>query len=167
MAVLLEEITTRWRANGFTLGPPEAISVRDKTLAPIQEVFVKQGSWVFLWVLISLAVSPVPALAHHGNAAYDPDSTISLKATITDFEFANPHVQISFDTKDDKGNLRHWSCEGTNPAMLVRAGWSRDTLKPGDQVTIFVHPNRDPAITVVSFVKVVLANGQVVDSHRE
>ena len=94
---------------------------------------MKHTVCALLSVLIILAMLSVPAFAHHGNAAYDLDSTITLKATIADFEFGNPHVQISFDTKDDKGDVTHWSCEGTNPAMLVRAGWSRSTLKAGDQ----------------------------------
>jgi uncharacterized protein DUF6152 len=128
---------------------------------------LKHRLCVFLSVLTALAAFSLPLFAHHGNAAYDLDSTITLKATITDFEFSNPHVQISFDTKDEKGNVRHWNCEGTNPAMLVRAGWNRSTLKPGDQVTIVVHPNRDPSVSVVSFVKVSLANGQTIDSHRD
>lgn len=98
--------------------------------------------------------------AHHGNAAYDLDKSITLKGTITSFEFSNPHVQIFFDTKDDKGNVTHWSCETTNPAMLMRNGWSRSVLKPGDQVTMVVNPNKKPDGTVVNLIKVILANGQ-------
>ena len=83
-----------------------------------------------------------------------------MKGTITGFEFSNPHVQIFFDTKDDKGNVTHWSCESTNPAMLTRNGWSRSVLKPGDEVTMVVNPNKKPDGTVVNLIKVVLANGQ-------
>lgn len=98
--------------------------------------------------------------AHHGNAAYDLDKSITLKGTITSFEFSNPHVQIFFDTKDDKGSATHWSCETTNPAMLIRNGWSRNVLKSGDEVTLVVNPNKKPDGTVVNLIKVVLANGQ-------
>jgi hypothetical protein len=115
---------------------------------------------------LALASAAVPALAHHGNAAYDPDKSVSLKGTITGFEFSNPHVQIFFDTKDDSGKVLHWSCEGTNPAMLTRVGWSKDTLKPGDQITLVVHPNRNPEVYVVGLIKVILANGQVLDSKN-
>ena len=118
-------------------------------------------------ILMVLAMLSVPVFAHHGTAAYDAKQTISLKATITDFEFVNPHVQFFFDTKDENGNVIHWNCEGTNPAMLARAGWTRNTLKPGDQVTMFVHPNVDPSVHVVSFVKVVLANGEEVNMQRQ
>lgn len=108
----------------------------------------------------------VTASAHHGNAAYDMEKTASLKATITGFEFGNPHVQVFFDTKDDNGKVLHWNCEGTNPAMLSRIGWTRETLKPGDQVTLVVHPNKNPDITVALMIKVILANGQVLESRN-
>lgn len=117
--------------------------------------------------MLMLAMLSFPVFAHHGTAAYDAKQTLSLKATITDFEFVNPHVQFFFDTKDDNGNVIHWNCEGTNPAMLTRAGWTRNTLKPGDQVTMVVHPNVDPNVHVVSFVKVILANGEEVNMQRQ
>ena len=117
--------------------------------------------------LMVFAILSVPVFAHHGSAAYDAKQTVSLKATITDFEFVNPHVQFFFDTKDDNGNVIRWNCEGTNPAMLARAGWTKNTLKPGDQVTMVAHPNVDPNIHVVSFVKVILANGEEVNMQRQ
>ena len=122
---------------------------------------------VSVLILMVLAIFSVPVFAHHGNAAYDAKQTVSLKATVTDFQFVNPHVQFFFDTKDEGGNVIHWNCEGTNPAMLARAGWTKNTLKPGDQVTMVVHPNKDPNLHVVSFVKVILANGQEVNMQRQ
>jgi hypothetical protein len=116
---------------------------------------------------MGLAIFSISVSAHHGNAAYDPKQNVSLQATITDFQFVNPHVQFFFDTKDESGNVIHWNCEGTNPAMLARAGWTKSTLKPGDQVTMVVHPNKDPNLHVVSFVKVILANGQEVNMQRQ
>jgi hypothetical protein len=128
---------------------------------------VKARVVICLSILTLLFVFSSPAFAHHGNSAYDAKQTVPLKATITDFEFVNPHAQIFFDTRDESGNVIHWNCESTNPAMLARAGWTRNTLKPGDQVTIFVHPNVDASIHVVSFVKVILANGQEVNTQRQ
>ena len=121
---------------------------------------------VTLAVAVALACLSLPVAAHHGNAAYDMDKVVQLKATITGFEFGNPHVQIFFDTKDDSGKVLHWNCEGTNPAMLQRIGWTKNTLKPGDQVTLYVHPNKNPEITVGLLVKAVLANGQVLESKN-
>ena len=119
-----------------------------------------------LMIVFALAGLTVPALAHHGNAAYDMDKVVPLKATITGFEFGNPHVQIFFDTKDENGKVLHWNCEGTNPAMLSRIGWTKTTLKPGDQVTLYIHPNKNPEITVGLLVKAVLADGQVLESKN-
>lgn len=133
----------------------------------IREVFVKRSVRLYLFSLVVFAIFSVPTFAHHGTAAYDQKTVVPLKATITDFQFVNPHVQYFFDTKDDNGNVIHWNCEGTNPAMLARAGWTKNTLKTGDQVTIYVHPNKDPNLHVVLFVKVVLANGQEVNMQRQ
>lgn len=115
---------------------------------------------------MAASMTAIPAMAHHGNAAYDMEKVVPLKATITGFEFGNPHVQIFFDTKDDSGKVLHWNCEGTNPAMLQRIGWTRTSLKPGDQVTLYIHPNKNPEINVGLLVKAVLANGQVLESKN-
>jgi hypothetical protein len=117
-------------------------------------------------LLAALTLLPfsVPLFAHHGAVAYDMQKSITLKATITDFEFVNPHVQILFDTKDDNGNITHWTCEAVNPAMLTRMGWSRTTLNRGDQVTIMAHPNKK-GLPIIILEKVVLANGQVLESR--
>lgn len=117
-------------------------------------------------VLALLMVVCIPAWAHHGNAAYDMDKAVTLKATITGFEFGNPHVQVYFDTTDDKGNVLHWNCEGTNPAMLTRIGWTKNTLRAGDQVTVVVHPNKSPDVNIALLIKVILANGQVLESRN-
>ena len=101
-----------------------------------------------------------PALAHHGNAAYDLDKPIVLKGTVTEFAWSNPHVQIYFDVKDDRGKVVHWASETVSPGLLSRSGWAKDELKPGDQITITLGPAKNGA--AVGFaLKVVLANGKV------
>jgi len=75
-------------------------------------------------------------LAHHGNAAYDVKNPVTVKATVTDFQFVNPHCQIYFDVKNDKGEIEHWQGELTAPNKLARAGWTKHTLNPGDQITV-------------------------------
>jgi uncharacterized protein DUF6152 len=74
--------------------------------------------------------------AHHGLSAYDEKSPVTLKGTVTEFAWSNPHSQIYFDVTDDKGKVTHWACETLNPARLLRAGWNRHSMKPGDQITI-------------------------------
>jgi len=83
----------------------------------------------------------------------------SYKATVTKYEYTNPHTQVYFDVTDDKGNLEHWVAETTNPGMLNRVGWTRDTLKAGDQVTLIANPNKVGA-RVVFLQKVVFTDGK-------
>jgi hypothetical protein len=74
--------------------------------------------------------------AHHGTAAYDTKNPLTVKATVTEFRFINPHCQVYFDVKNDKGEIEHWQGELTAPNKLARAGWTKHSLNPGDQVTI-------------------------------
>jgi hypothetical protein len=118
---------------------------------------------VTLIFLCFLALS-VPILAHHGAAAYDTDKKITLKATVTQWFWANPHCFLKFDAKDDKGNVVHWATETSNPSDMVNLGWSKDTFKPGDEITVTFTPvkNGNPVGRVDS---VVLANGQTLSAH--
>lgn len=83
--------------------------------------------------------------AHHGSAAYDMDKSVTLKGTVTDFQFVNPHVLIFFDVKDDKGQVTNWAGELTSPNHLERLGWSKSTLKVGDEITMSGAPSKSGA----------------------
>jgi hypothetical protein len=83
-----------------------------------------------------------PAFAHHGGSDYDVQHPVSLKGTVTEFFWSNPHCQIFVDTKDESGKTVNWTIETLAPAVLKRAGWSRETLHPGDQITITVVPSK-------------------------
>jgi hypothetical protein len=74
--------------------------------------------------------------AHHGTAAYDTSNALTFKGTVTEFRFINPHCQIYFDVKNDKGEVEHWQGELTAPNKLARAGWTKHSLNPGDQITV-------------------------------
>jgi hypothetical protein len=74
--------------------------------------------------------------AHHGTAAYDTVNPLTLKGTVTDFRFINPHCQVYFDIKNEKGEVEHWQGELTAPNKLARAGWTKHSLNPGDQITV-------------------------------
>jgi Family of unknown function (DUF6152) len=75
------------------------------------------------------------ALAHHGTAAYDTKNVVTVKGVMTEFRYINPHVQLFFEVKNDKGNVEKWQAELTAPNKLSRAGWDKNTLKQGDSIT--------------------------------
>jgi hypothetical protein len=95
-------------------------------------------------LFLVLALSP-GSFAHHGNAAYDLDHPIILKGAITEFLWANPHVQLYFDAKNEKGKTAHWSCETVSPGILIREGWKKDELKAGQRITITIAPAKSGA----------------------
>jgi hypothetical protein len=121
-------------------------------------------SILFAVFLVFLAVSS-PLLAHHGNSAYDMSKSVPMKATVTKFEYSNPHTQIYYDVTNDKGEVEHWVAETTNPAMLNRVGWSRESLKPGDQVTLWVNPNKVGA-KITFLQKVTFADGKELSTAK-
>jgi len=110
-------------------------------------------------VFSAVACIAVAGFAHHGGSAYDRTNRISLKATITEFKWTNPHVYILFDAAGENGNIEHWSCESINPGMLSKQGWSRHTLNYGDKVTIIGFPAKAGS-RVMLLEKLILPGGK-------
>jgi hypothetical protein len=92
----------------------------------------------FAYLIAGLALlAPAAALAHHSFAAeYDTKKPVTLKGTVTNLEWTNPHARFYLDVKDESGKVANWNLELASPNVLVRQGWSRHTLKVGDQVTV-------------------------------
>src|SRR5258708_12698051 len=81
-----------------------------------------------------------PLFAHHGEVNYDTEKVVSVKGTVTDFQFINPHVQIFLDVKNEKGKIEKWSCDARRPIMLVRErAWGNAQLNPADTLTPMVY----------------------------
>jgi len=119
----------------------------------------------FCTALLGIFVlTPTPASAHHGYAAYDETKTFSLKAKVTDYELANPHSTMSFDVKNAAGKVESWVAEAGHVRLMQDEGWKRDTLKEGDTVTFYYHPAKNGSHSV-DLVKVVLADGRSLWAH--
>jgi Family of unknown function (DUF6152) len=100
------------------------------------------------------------ALAHHGfQSWFDMSRSVTVKGTVTAFDWTNPHAYIYVDVKDEKGAVVKWSAELGAVAMLSRAGWKKDTLKPGDEITMVGNPGKDGK-PIMHLDKVIFANGQ-------
>jgi hypothetical protein len=86
---------------------------------------------------LGMLLAALPALAHHSFAAeYDDKKPVAVKGLVTKIEWQNPHIWFYVDAKDASGNVAHWQFEGGPPNMLVRQGWKKDSLKPGDEVSV-------------------------------
>jgi hypothetical protein len=119
---------------------------REKALGhEIQGVLMKSKLLILSALLAVFLLASVPLAAHHGQAAYDLTKKITLKGTVTDFTVSNPHAHFSFDAADDKGKVKNWTMELTTPLMLMRTGWSRTIIKPGDTVTVTFYPSKNGA----------------------
>src|ERR1700731_5352628 len=87
-------------------------------------------------VAFGLSIGAESGLAHHGTAAYQEDKQITVTGTVTEFSFANPHTLVYLDVKQSDGTIAKWQGEMTSPNHLVRAGWTKNTLEPGEVITI-------------------------------
>jgi hypothetical protein len=105
-----------------------------------------------------LAAAPM-LLAHHSAVAEYGSKLILLKGTITKFDWMNPHVWIYLDATDGSGPVEKWECEGSAPNGLIDKGWRKDSLKPGDPVTIECVPAKDRP-NLCKARAVTLANGR-------
>jgi Family of unknown function (DUF6152) len=100
------------------------------------------------------------AYAHHGIASwFDMSRSASLKGTVTGFDWINPHCSIYVDAKDEKGAMQKWKAEMSSVATLIKAGWHKNTVKAGDEITLVGKLAKDGRPRMI-LDKVVLANGQ-------
>ena len=101
----------------------------------------------------------LPLSAHHGSAGYDMEKELTMKARVTQWLWANPHCFLKFDSTDEKGEVIHWAAEVSNPIDMTKRGWSKSSLKAGDEVTVTIRPAKNGA-PVAQLLKIVLPSGQ-------
>jgi Family of unknown function (DUF6152) len=114
-------------------------------------------------LVVVLLLGSTLAFAHHGTANYDTTKSVTVKGSVTNFQFINPHVIISMDVKDDKGVVQNWQGGLTSPNHLMRTGWTKETLKLGDVITMSGFPAKTAA-PEMWIQKVMLASGEVLDT---
>jgi uncharacterized protein DUF6152 len=111
-------------------------------------------------VLAAFAFS-IPMFAHHGAWEFDlQHETTVMGGRVTHFKFVNPHVEISWETKDDKGATQQWTAETTNPNTLYRYGWNKDILKPGTELQMVAGNRCKNGENCMRLRKIVLATGK-------
>jgi hypothetical protein len=129
----------------------------------MEGALMRDGLAKICQVVVGLLLLSLPLLAHHGAAAFDATKRISMKGMVVEWFWANPHCILRFDVTNDKGEVEHWFTETSNPADMVNAGWSKQALKPGDQISITIMPVKNGR-PIGRIVEVVLPNGQKVGS---
>jgi hypothetical protein len=112
-----------------------------------------------------LLVVAVPLWAHHGGASFDTEKELTLKGTVTEWIWANPHCFLKFDAEDDTGTVRNWAVETQNPTDMTRRGWARTTFRAGDEITVTLQPVKSGA-PVGRVRSVVLPNGETLGTGR-
>ena len=113
--------------------------------------------------LAALQLGEAPAAAHHSNVAFAVETVLTATGTVKDWQWSNPHTWLIMDADDGKGGKAEWAMEGRAPGVLLRAGWSRSVLKPGDKVTVHYSPSKDGS-KVGMIARVTLADGKVLPS---
>jgi hypothetical protein len=104
-------------------------------------------------VSLCLALAPV-ASAHHSQSEFDLRSKVEVEGTVTKVDWRSPHAWIYVDVTDDRGQKVNWSFELPSPVTLMRRGWTRDSLKPGDRVRVAGAPARNhPAIAIANSIR--------------
>jgi hypothetical protein len=99
--------------------------------------------WLAAAALALVVFRSPSAAAHHSYAMFDQQKNVSLEGTVKELQWTNPHIWIQLVVPDASGKPVEWSIEGQSPNMLIRAGWTRHAINPGDKVVMVIHPVRD------------------------
>jgi hypothetical protein len=114
----------------------------------------------FATLVVGPLLMPAPAAAHHGWVDFDEKTEVTIEGTVTDFHFVNPHCVVEFDVQDDKGHIRKWQGEFSNPGVLSRKGWNAASLQTGEKLTLTGHPAKDGA-RAIHVIRIRLPSGEV------
>jgi hypothetical protein len=111
---------------------------------------------IVVWAMA--ASMSVPVVAHHGNAAFDTGKRVTLKGTVKQWVYSNPHLLLTLEVKGDERAPVLWLVETQAPNVMFPAGYRKDSFRPGDEVTIVAEPVKDGR-PLGRIIQAVLANG--------
>ena len=121
---------------------------------------------VALIVMTSAIFLAAPAQSHHSNVAYEVTKVITITGVVKGFEWVNPHTWLHVVVDDGKGGKVEWACEGRAPGILGRAGWTRNSLKPGETVTVDMSPAKDGSrVSIIA--RVTKADGTILSNQPD
>jgi hypothetical protein len=110
--------------------------------------------------LVAAALAVAPGHAHHSGAIFEYDRSVTLVGTVKQFQWTNPHCWIELSVPGANGVAEEWSVEMGAPLQLYQGGWKPGTLKPGDEITVVIRPNRDASVKAGLFVSAVGGDGR-------
>ena len=109
-------------------------------------------------------LEPRAALSHHSNVAYEVNKVITITGVVREFQWVNPHTWVYVVVDDGKGGKVEWAAEGRAPGVLLRAGWTRNSLKAGETVTIDMSPAKDGTRSAI-IARVTKADGTILSNQ--
>jgi hypothetical protein len=121
---------------------------------------MRNRSWrVFAAAAVGLLVTSIPLSGHHANAVFDIGKKLTLTGTVLEWFWANPHCLLRFDVKNEAGQVAHWVGETQAPPNMIPLGWTKQSFKAGDEITIVMEPAKSGR-TVGRILTVLLPNGK-------
>jgi hypothetical protein len=114
--------------------------------------------------LATIVLVPRLAQSHHSNVAYEVTKVITVTGVVREFQWVNPHTWVHVVVDDGKGGKVEWAAEGRAPGVLLRAGWTRNSLKAGETVTIDMSPAKDGTRTSI-IARVTKADGTILSNQ--
>ena len=127
--------------------------------------FARTSGALFLGACAAGLVAAQPASAHHSGAMYDSAKSVTISGVVSEFNWTNPHTTMVIEMAGPDGKAQAWDIEGGSPNTLIKQGWRKSSFKPGDKVSITIHPMRNGAYGG-SFMNAVLADGSVLPQAR-
>jgi len=127
---------------------------------------VKSKTVILVSLSLGALIVTVPASAHHSVAAFANGKTLTLNGTVTEWYWANPHCLLKFDVQTDSGVVVQWVAETQAPANMIDAGWRKNDLKPGDEITVTVRQANNGNL-VGRILRVELADGRTLDATQD